>query len=184
MSDSAGSDSVWLITGVPGAGKSTVSRGLARRLPRSAHVETDLVRAMILSGNAAPGKEPLAESDAQLGLGAHNAALLADSLMSAGFTPIVDDVILRPQMARYWEVLSRWPLRFVVLAPPVEVAVERDSERVEKHVAERFAYLDAELRGQMQGLGLWLDTSGMTPDETVETIIRRADEAFLAPHAG
>ena len=101
--------------------------------------------------------------------------------MSAGFTPIVDDVILQPQMARYREVLSRWPLRFVVLAPPVEVAIERDSGRVEKHVAERFAYLDAELRGQMQGLGLWLDTSGMTPDETVETIIRRADEALLGP---
>ncbi len=178
-SDRVGSDSVWLITGVPGAGKSTVSRGLARRLPRSAHVETDLVRAMIVSGNAAPGEEPLAESNAQLELGAHNAALLADSLMSAGFTPIIDDVILPRQMARYRAVLSRWPLRFVVLAPPVEVAVQRDSERVEKHVAERFAYLDAELRGQMQGLGLWLDTSGMTPDETVETIIRRADEALL-----
>ena len=178
-SDSAGSDSVWLITGVPGAGKSTVSRGLARRLPRSAHVETDLVRAMIVSGRVGPGEEPLAESNAQLELGAHNAALLADSFMNAGFTPIIDDVILQPQMARYREVLSRWPLRYVVLAPPVEVAIERDSGRVEKHVAERFAYLDAELREQMQGLGLWLDTSGMTTDETVETIIRRADEALL-----
>ena len=136
---------------------------------------------MILSGYVLPGEEPLAESNAQLELGARNSALLADSLMSAGFTPIVDDVILRPQMARYREVLSRWSLRYIVLAPPVEVAIERDSGRVEKHVAERFAYLDAELREQMQGLGLWLDTSGMTPDETVETIIRRADEALLGP---
>ena len=64
-----------------------------------------------MSGNLKPGQEPLAESDAQLVLGAHNAALLADSLMDAGFTPIVDDVVLQLQLARYREVLSRWPLR-------------------------------------------------------------------------
>ena len=175
----APSDSVWLITGIPGAGKSTVSRELAQRFPSSAHVEVDLLREMVVSGNLKPGQEPLAESDAQLELGAHNAALLADSLMNAGFTPIVDDVVLQPQLARYREVLSRWPHRLVVLAPPVEVALERDRGRAEKHVANRFAYLDAELRKQMQGVGLWLDTSGMSVAETVETIVWRADEALI-----
>ena len=174
-------DSVWLITGIPGAGKSTVSKGIARQLARSAHIEVDLVREMIVSGRLDPGQEPLAESDAQLELGAHNAALLAASLIDAGFTPIVDDVVLWSQLTGYREVLSRWPIRLVVLIPPVEAALERDRGRVEKHVAGRFAYLDAELRGQMQGLGLWLDTSGVSVGETVETIIRRADEAVLGP---
>ena len=175
------SDSVWLITGIPGAGKSTVSREIARQFPRSAHVEVDRVREMVVSGRMNPGQEPLAESDAQLALGARNAALLADSLMEAGFTPIVDDVVLQLQLARYREVLSRWPIRLVVLAPPVNIAVERDRGRPEKHVADRFAYLDAELHKQMQGLGLWLDTSGLSVAETVDVIIRRADEAMLNP---
>ena len=53
--------------------------------------------------------------------------------------------------------------------------------RPEKQVANRFAYLDAELHKQMQGLGLWLDTSRMSVAETVEVIIRCADEATLNP---
>ncbi|MDE2837285.1 MAG: AAA family ATPase [Chloroflexota bacterium] len=174
-------DSIWLITGIPGVGKTTVSRELAARLGASAHIEVDLVREMVVSGYLAPGQEPLAVSDAQLDLGAHNAALLAGSFMDAGFTPIVDDVVLRPRLARYREVLAHRLVRLVVLAPPVGVAVDRDRGRVEKHVAGRFAYLDRELREQMLGLGLWLDTSGASVVETVDVISRRADEALLAP---
>ena len=101
--------------------------------------------------------------------------------MVAGFTPVVDDVVLQLQLARYRKILTGWPIRLVVLAPPVEIAIERDRERTEKHVAERFAYLDVELRKQMQGLGLWLDTSGMSVPETVKAIILRADEGILSP---
>lgn len=172
-------DSVWLITGIPGAGKTSVSKQLAARLPRTAHVEVDLLREMVVSGYLAPGKEPKATSDAQLELGARNAALIADSFMAAGFTPLVDDVVLHLQLAQYRQVLSRWPIRLVVLAPTVEVAMERDRKREEKHVAARFAYLDEEFRKQLQGQGLWLDTSGSSVADTVEAIVRRADEALL-----
>ena len=172
-------DCIWLITGIPGAGKTSVSKALAERLPRSAHTEVDRLREMVVGGYLAPGQEPLAESDAQLELGARNATLLAGSFMAKGFTPVVDDVILRLQLTQYREILSRWPLGLVVLAPRVEVAVERDRLRAEKHVAARFAYLDEELRAQVQGLGLWLDTSAMNLTETVEAIVQRAGEALL-----
>ena len=138
-----------------------------------------MLREMVVAGYFAPGEEPQAASDAQLELGAQNAALLADSFMDKGFTPVIDDVVLRLQLTRYREDLSRWPLRLVVLAPSVDVALERDRQRTEKHVAARFSYLDEELRTQMQGLGLWLDTSEMGIGETVEAIVRRAGEALL-----
>ena len=172
-------DCIWLITGIPGSGKTSVSKALAERLPRSAHIEVDRVREMVVGGYVAPGQEPLAESNAQLELGARNAALLSDSLMTKGFTPVVDDVILRLQLTQYRKTLSRWPLRLVVLAPTIEVALERDQQRVEKHVAARFSYLDEELRAQMRGLGFWLDTSAMDIAETVESIIQQTKEALL-----
>ena len=99
--------------------------------------------------------------------------------MDAVFTPLIDNVILRRQLARYREVLSRWPLLLVVLAPPIEVVLQRDRERAGKHLGGRFAYLDGGLREQIRGLGLWLGTSGMTVRETIEVIMRRADAAIL-----
>ena len=116
-------DCIWLITGIPGSGKTSVSKALSERLPRSAHIEVDRLREMVVGGYLAPGQKPLAESDAQLELGAQNGALLAHSFMTKGFTSVVDDVILRLQLMQYRKVLSRWPLRLVVLAPAIEVAL-------------------------------------------------------------
>lgn len=175
-------DCIWLITGIPGSGKTSVSRALSESLPQSAHIEVDRLREMIVGGYLGPGQEPLAKSDAQLELGAQNAALLADSFMKKGFTSVVDDVILRLQLTQYRQALSCWPLRLVVLAPAVEVALERDRQRADKHVAARFSYLDKELRAQMRGLGLWLDTSAMNIAETVNAITQQAGEALLNCH--
>ena len=79
----------WLITGIPGAGKTTVARLLAERLERAVVIEGDLLQGWIVSGNVWPGQEPAAESSRQIHLNMRNQCLLAQSYAGAGFTPII-----------------------------------------------------------------------------------------------
>jgi hypothetical protein len=81
---------VWLISGIPGAGKTTTGRLLAARFPRSAFVEGDLLQEWLVSGIVWPGDEPAEESERQISLNVRNQCLLAGSYAEAGFTPVIE----------------------------------------------------------------------------------------------
>ena len=63
----------------------------------------------------------------------------------------------------------------VVLAPSATVVAEqRDAHRQKAQQGRDWAaYLDQELRHTMAGIGLWIDSSHQTPEETVDEIQRR-----------
>ena len=167
----------FLITGIPGAGKTTVSNLLARRFQRAAHIEADRLQGLIVSGGLWPDQEPHDEAMRQLALRARNAALLAESFSEAGFVPVIDDiVVVRERLAIYTERLP--DLHVVVLAPSVEVALERDDKRGYKRVGERWRHLDQEQREALTDKDiLWIDSSELSTEETVDAILaRRARE--------
>ena len=170
----------FLISGIPGAGKTTVARALAAQLPRSAHIEGDLVGEFIVSGFVAPQGPPQDEARRQLQLRRDNMRDLADSYAAAGFVPVVDDVVVAPSvLAGYLDGLRCRPLLFVQLAPSLDVVRQRDAAR-HKHFFDMWKHLDTEMRSWPAEPGLWLDTSRLTVEETVSQILARTDEAVVA----
>lgn len=167
-----------VITGVMAAGKSTVAQRLAERLPRSAHVRGDTFRRMIVSGREElmPDATPAAEE--QLGLRYRLSAATADAYAAAGFTAIVQDVILGPALADYVTLIRTRPCRVFVLAPQAGAVARREQARGKTgYGAWSVAGLDRALRAETPRIGHWIDNSDQTPDETVDAILARLPES-------
>lgn len=174
---------VVLITGISAAGKSTVAELLARRFPRGAHVRGDAFRRMIVAGRHEMTAEPTDEALRQLRLRYRLGAATADAYHAAGFAVVVQDVVLGTALADYVAALRSRPLVVVVLAPRADVVAAREAARAKDAYddAGGVAALDTHLRRATPRIGLWLDTSGQAPAETVDEIVRRGLEAGRVP---
>ncbi|GLW09186.1 hypothetical protein Misp01_43150 [Microtetraspora sp. NBRC 13810] len=166
---------VILITGIQAAGKSTVAQSLAERLPRSVHVRGDLFRRMVINGRADMTPDPSEEAVRQLRLRHRLTAAICDEYFREGFTVVAQDVILGEHLTETIELIRQRPLLVVVLAPRPEAIAAREAARG-KNAYNRWTVdlLDDSLRNETPRLGLWLDTSGQTPDDTVNEILTRA----------
>ncbi|MEV4539983.1 AAA family ATPase [Micromonospora echinaurantiaca] len=174
-------DAVWqsptvvLITGIMAAGKSTVAEGLARRLPRAVHLRGDVFRRMVVSGRAEMTAEPSDEAYRQLRLRYDLAAAAADRYAAAGFTVVLQDVVIGADLPAMVDRIRHRPLAVVVLAPRPEVVAARERDRPKQGYGDwPVADLDADLRTRTPRIGLWLDTSAQTPEQTVDEILARA----------
>lgn len=179
---------VYLIAGAPASGKSTVARILAQRFDPGAAVSGDAFRRAIVSGRVEP--EPDAQGDLspaateQLLLRYRIAAGVADAYAAAGITAVWQDVVLGPVLADAVAMIRARPFHVVVLAPPPDVLVTRNAARAvergkDAYTAWQAAQLDAALRETTPRLGLWLDTSEQTPEQTVDEVLRRSSEAMI-----
>src|SRR5690606_19375623 len=172
------SQSIILITGIMASGKSTIAQAIAEKLPQSVHLRGDVFRKMIVNGQVAI-EAPLSEAARdQLRLRYQLAARSASLYCDAGFTVICQDVIIGAILHEVIKLYEEHPLYVVVLCPSPDVALERDTHR-HKQTYDSWTpeALDDALRNETPHVGLWLDTSALTVEATVDTILSRIDEA-------
>ena len=172
-----------LVTGIMASGKSTVAQLLSQRFDKSVHLRGDIYRKMIVNNRKEVSPEGNEDELEQLRLRYRLAANTADTYFKEGFTVIVQDVVIGRMMNEFVSLIQNRPFYVVVLCPNPEVVAEREAVRLKKgYGIWTVTDLDKVLRQETPRIGMWLDSSDLTPEETVTEIMKRAEhEALITP---
>jgi predicted kinase len=173
-----------MITGIMASGKSTVAQHLAERFAKSVHLRGDVFRRMIVKGKAEMGPEFSQAAYDQLRLRYQLAAAAANTYFEAGFTVVYQDVILGSVLAEVVDMIKKFQtgrtLHLIVLCPSPEVVAQREAARNKTGYGSWSpVQLDQALRADTPRLGLWLDTSALSIEETVDAILDQLDRAIV-----
>jgi len=166
---------IFVITGLMASGKSTVAQLLAKTFSRGVHLRGDTFRKMIVTGRENFSPIPTNEGLQQLRLRYEITASVADKYFDSGFTVVLQDVILGSFLTEVINMVKNCPLYLVVLAPRADVVAKREAERNKTGYGNwTIADLEISLRTDTPKIGLWIDSSTQSPQETVDEILRRA----------
>ncbi len=118
--------SLLLVTGPPGAGKSTVARVLAARFEPSALIAGDAFFAFVATGAISPW---LPEANAQNEIVTRAAAVATGEFVTGGFVTVHDGVVGPWFLPTFAASTGLDAIHSVILLPPVGHCVERVATR-------------------------------------------------------
>ena len=158
-----------VVSGAPGAGKTTVSGCLARRFERAAHIEADALQRLVVSGSEWPDTDAVVVGEAanQLRLRGVHACLLARSFAAAGFVAVVDDIVVGDRRDEYAEHLTGSDWCLILLDPTLEVLRLRNMGRPVNAFGQARALHDV-VRATP---GVHIDNGALSVAATVERIL-------------
>jgi predicted kinase len=164
---------LFVISGVSAAGKSTVARQLASRLPAAVCVCGDVIHSMVVSGRVDMSPDASAEALRQLVLRYAGALAVADVYLRAGLDAVVEDVIIGPVLRQFLELVRVREFHLVFLDPDAAAIQARERDRAGTTYGTRWSVgaLLAVLREDTDRIGLWLDTTDLTAEQTVDRIL-------------
>lgn len=172
---SPGKPFIIIITGVMASGKSTIAQLLAERLERAVHLRGDVFRKMIVTGREEFLPNPSEEAVRQLQLRYQISAAAADLYVKAGFSVVIQDIMIGPMVKEFIDSIRSSQVYLVVLSPNEKTIMAREESR------DKTGYglwtvedLNRMLQAETPRIGMWLDTSELTPEETIEEILARA----------
>ena len=166
-----------VISGPPGAGKSTVARRVAESFPMSAHLRVDDLREIMVNGFAAPAAEFTDENDRQFRRARTAATQIARLHVADGVTIVIDDVCVPAHFEdHYRQLFEEAAVQRVMLKPSFAALEERMLARsgpwdevLLSSGAARWCY------DGLEGLTLdgWtvIDSSSQSLDETFAAVL-------------
>ncbi len=171
---------IFVVVGPPAVGKSTTSRALAARFPKSIYIPVDDLRHMVVSGVVLPGPVWSDELIEQLSLARASVVHMARTYHQAGFAVVIDDFLDPHDLAAYHTLGHRPHAHRIVLYPTQRMAHQRNLQRagvsaerayIDEGISIIYHHLNAVVGQLAQDGWMIVDTTTLSVEATVSTIL-------------